>query len=990
MTEIILTSSVLILLLAALRRLLRGRIHPTVQYALWLLVAVRLLIPGSLFTAPVSLMGSAQGVLTAVEDTLTPEGAAAPVSPLPAVPDPPEIPVGTVAVIDTTASAASPHSSVNWLRLIWLGGAAAMGGALMLSNLLFYLDLRKKRQRIPADQLPCPLRVYQVPDLASPCLFGLVRPSIYFNSADLSPQELTHILIHEETHFRHGDHLWALLRSLCLALHWYNPLVWWAAALSRRDCELSCDAAAIRRLGEDSRIQYGETLLRMVVPGHRPAQLLRTATTMSGGKKAMAERIRLIAQRPRMLKLTLAAVLLLTVGAAVFFFGSGEETPPAEDTPPMEDPADTDSGTAAALTQELAIQRYQLARKLWNWFELGTLPRTGETIQSDSGTLTRVADFDSLDALRSHLEQVFSSTLTDYLLTSFMPLHEQNGKLYALPADRSSNIYAGEEHVTAFVYTGQEAAQLGVDGHLCVRTDVLGEDLTTVLYQTRHDWYLLWNGQNYVFTSFGPGDDVDPQRYDNALTVLEYWESGTPVSDWLPAMAYLDWNAMCAACEAQYQSAEKCMEVLDALFQFAAQADMTPAELQQLLSATDGLDGAYSEEFQLIVYQLYQRAPAAFAYAALELLSGSYQTRVLDYLRYELAHQEGGDTMTAPETSALLRQTLSDGLSAAPTEVTLTYAGEAVQFLPVNAYGVYAASYASSDSGVATVDQAGWITAVAPGEATVTLHYEDTEGQRDFTCAVTCQWTVEPEEDEAPDESVFLDGEIMNGIMRAFAPFVWDEGSPTDIAITLSDDWTVDGIRAALFTAVSERIKGTSLEGDLAGILLSPAFQFPETMADGITMSVPFYACYQRETTTLPSGESFTPTCQGPEVTAQVTLVGSGITAPVDEDFAQQQADYQLLKACVPIAGGIQVSAAETDFDLTIHIRETVAAQLESAGLADRYLIAAISTGGYVLPTRAAVGYEQTVHYDISFSNTDGSFIGPVTIDSEVTVTTTE
>jgi len=64
MTEIILTSSVLILLLLLLRRVLRGRVNPIVQYALWLLAAARLLIPGTLFTAPVTVMGAAENLQT--------------------------------------------------------------------------------------------------------------------------------------------------------------------------------------------------------------------------------------------------------------------------------------------------------------------------------------------------------------------------------------------------------------------------------------------------------------------------------------------------------------------------------------------------------------------------------------------------------------------------------------------------------------------------------------------------------------------------------------------------------------------------------------------------------------------------------------------------------------------------------------------------------------------------------------------------------------
>ena len=45
MKPVLITSSILILLLAALRPLLRGRIDPRLQYALWLIIALRLLVP---------------------------------------------------------------------------------------------------------------------------------------------------------------------------------------------------------------------------------------------------------------------------------------------------------------------------------------------------------------------------------------------------------------------------------------------------------------------------------------------------------------------------------------------------------------------------------------------------------------------------------------------------------------------------------------------------------------------------------------------------------------------------------------------------------------------------------------------------------------------------------------------------------------------------------------------------------------------------------
>ena len=34
-----------------------------------------------------------------------------------------------------------------------------------------------------------------------------------------------HSVAHELTHLRHGDHVWSLLRCVCLAVHWYLSLI---------------------------------------------------------------------------------------------------------------------------------------------------------------------------------------------------------------------------------------------------------------------------------------------------------------------------------------------------------------------------------------------------------------------------------------------------------------------------------------------------------------------------------------------------------------------------------------------------------------------------------------------------------------------------------------------------------------------------------------------------------------------------------------------
>ena len=70
MKEILLTSSVLILALLALRRLFRRTISRRMQYTLWALVLVRLLVPLNVGTLAHNVLSAAEPVQTAVEKRL--------------------------------------------------------------------------------------------------------------------------------------------------------------------------------------------------------------------------------------------------------------------------------------------------------------------------------------------------------------------------------------------------------------------------------------------------------------------------------------------------------------------------------------------------------------------------------------------------------------------------------------------------------------------------------------------------------------------------------------------------------------------------------------------------------------------------------------------------------------------------------------------------------------------------------------------------------
>lgn len=338
------SGSVLILIVLGLGTLLKGRLSCRVRYALWGAVLVRLLLP---FQLPLSLpVSSAQAVPDAPDAW---ETTYVPVFPgqtqniddahpyyqdlEPGYEGPGPWSQGYVERSEdgeTVTTYLDCFTQAEILQLIWGVGVLAALLLVFVPNARFALRLKKARE--PLEIPGCPLPVYLMEGLSSPCLFGLFRPAIYLTPRAADPAALEHVLAHELTHYAHRDHLWAPLRCLALALHWYNPLVWLAVLLSKRDGELACDEGAVRRLGEDQRIPYGRTLVDMVAQRSlRPADLLSCSTAMTGGKKTIQQRIALLVKHPKTVPAALFGAVSLLALAAVFTFSRGAAPSPAQD-----------------------------------------------------------------------------------------------------------------------------------------------------------------------------------------------------------------------------------------------------------------------------------------------------------------------------------------------------------------------------------------------------------------------------------------------------------------------------------------------------------------------------------------------------------------------------------------------------------------------------------------------------------------------------------
>ena len=340
MLEQIITASVLIVSILLIRVLLRGRLSARVRYALWLLVALRLLIPGSLFQVNQTPVQQVEQAVESVRyttvknhfyakydknSTETRAEQAEQYDDLDWVEDA----VGGPYVIVGTADAetkdeyridvAVRKDMLQPLRAIWYLGMAFMALWFIGTNLAFGLRLRKTAKRTEV-QAARPVYTAQIP---SPCLWGR---RIYVTPSCLEDEtRLRHVLAHEEAHLRHGDRLWSLVRCLCLIVWWFHPLVWVAASLSRKDCELAADEGAVKSLGEGERLAYGRTLLDIVAQRTAPGSLLQTATTMHAGAKSLKKRIVQIANNKKMKWYVLVLAILLAVLAAACAFTGARE-----------------------------------------------------------------------------------------------------------------------------------------------------------------------------------------------------------------------------------------------------------------------------------------------------------------------------------------------------------------------------------------------------------------------------------------------------------------------------------------------------------------------------------------------------------------------------------------------------------------------------------------------------------------------------------------
>lgn len=285
--EISWQAGLIALAVMAVRPLLR-RAPRRAVCMLWLLVALRLLLPARLTVeSPVSLQQPESPPIQAYQELRQQEKAY--------VSAPPEQRSEMAG-----PAAAQGFALLDQLPAIWLTGVGCMALYMALS----LLRMRWRLRAAPRIQD----NVYRCTDWSTPFVLGVLAPRIYVPET-VSEQDFPQVLAHERCHIRRWDHVWKPLAFLLLAVNWFNPVLWAAYVLLGRDMERACDEMVLKNADAAQRAAYSRALVACAAQPKMAA-----VCPLAFGEVAVKERVKNVLNYK---KPALWAVILLVVAAAI-------------------------------------------------------------------------------------------------------------------------------------------------------------------------------------------------------------------------------------------------------------------------------------------------------------------------------------------------------------------------------------------------------------------------------------------------------------------------------------------------------------------------------------------------------------------------------------------------------------------------------------------------------------------------------------------------
>lgn len=357
------------------RFIFKNRISSKLQYLMWWLLILRLLMP---VTPDIGLHFNLQDML------LKQAHQAELPAPAPVLDVAPASVPNTQSSYESVAPAVQPNTdiapsqhvnpakSTDWYSIVfvvWLLGAIGFLGWLIFVKLRYYESLQHLMASGPKEayelyDMCCkelcvkPLPLWIVNKSMSPGIAFFGEP-VLLVSLSLCGDEsrLRFALLHELTHKKRGDHYMTLLLNILRAVYWFDPVVHFAFSELRSDMESACDSDVLAYIGHEQKRGYLTVILDMFSYDTEPILGMSQIRSKRMAKRRMKGAFMKNRTSPAFMAITLCIALIMSL----CYFTAACQSAPEKDTPGMAAEQTADPSPKPTLISDPSAQEPEAA-----------------------------------------------------------------------------------------------------------------------------------------------------------------------------------------------------------------------------------------------------------------------------------------------------------------------------------------------------------------------------------------------------------------------------------------------------------------------------------------------------------------------------------------------------------------------------------------------------------------------------------------------------
>ena len=357
------------------RFIFKNRISSKLQYLMWWLLILRLLMP---VTPDIGLHFNLQDML------LKQAHQAELPTPAPVLDVTPASVPSTQSSYESVAPAVQPDTDVapsqhvnpakstDWYSIVfvvWLLGAIGFLGWLIFVKLRYYESLQHLMAGGPREAYELydrcckelgvkPLPLWIVNKSMSPGIAFFGEPVLLVPLSLCNDESrLRFALLHELTHKKRGDHYMTLLLNILRAVYWFDPVVHFAFSELRSDMESACDSDVLAYIGHEQKRGYLTVILDMFSYDTEPILGMSQIRSKRMAKRRMKGAFMKSRTSPAFRAITLCIALIMSLCC----FTTACQSAPEKDTPGIAAEQTADPSPKPTLIPDPSAQEPEVA-----------------------------------------------------------------------------------------------------------------------------------------------------------------------------------------------------------------------------------------------------------------------------------------------------------------------------------------------------------------------------------------------------------------------------------------------------------------------------------------------------------------------------------------------------------------------------------------------------------------------------------------------------